>query len=75
MAYNRRNILSKILEIQTLTLEHRRRGVSQEWVYRNLIYPTYRISRTTYYNYLGCNARAELKRVQALSVQQQLPFD
>lgn len=64
MAYNRINILTKIIDIQQVVLEHKKRGVSQEWVYINLIYPTYRISRTTFYNYLGCNAKAHLKKVE-----------
>lgn len=64
MAYNRTNKLILILDIQRVVLEHKKRGVSQEWIYVNLIYPQYRISRTTFYNYLGCNAKAQLKKVE-----------
>lgn len=63
MAYNRANILHKILDIQRIVLEQKKKGVSQEWVYLNLIYPAYRISRTTFYTYLGCNAKAEIKKL------------
>lgn len=63
MAYNRRNILKRIIDIQDTTLEHTARGVTQEWVYNNLIFPTYRISRSCYYAYLGTNAKMELKRL------------
>jgi len=63
MAYNRRNILKRIIDIQSLTLEHTNRGVTQEWVYNNIVFPTYRISRSCYYTYLGTNAKAELKRL------------
>lgn len=75
MAYNRKNLLERVLAIQTVTLEHKRRGVSQEWVYQNIIYPTYLISRTTYYSYLGCNAKAELKRIEAAKAQQPTLFE
>lgn len=70
MAYNRKNILDRILAIQTATLEQAQRGVSQEWVYWNIVYPNYRISRTTYYAYLGCNAKAEIKRIEAARAQE-----
>lgn len=65
MAYNKKNFLERVLTVQNITLEHKRCGVSQEWVYLNIIYPTYLISRTTYYSYLGCNAKAELKKIKA----------
>lgn len=64
MAYNRRNKLRLIADIQTIVLEHTRRGVSQEWVFRNVIWPRYRISRTTFYNYLACPAKSLLKKME-----------
>lgn len=63
MSYNRKNILQRMIDIQNLVLEHKARGVTQEWVYSNLVYPTYKISRRTFYDYLGTNAKAELKRM------------
>lgn len=62
MAYNRRNILRRMVEIQDITLEHTRKGVTQEWVYNNVIYPRFVISRATYYSYLSYPAKMELKR-------------
>ncbi|MDN5291783.1 MAG: hypothetical protein PWQ06_2022 [Anaerophaga sp.] len=53
MAYSRRYILQRIVSIQEITLEHTRRGVSQEYVYQNFIKPVYHISRRTFYRYLG----------------------
>ncbi len=64
MAYNRRNKLNLIVDIQTIVLEHTKRGVSQEWVFRNIIHPRYRISRTTFYNYLACPAKNLLKKIE-----------
>ena len=66
MAYNRKNILKRIIEIQNLTLEQTKRGVTQEWTYCNLIFPTYLISRATYYRYLGINAKKELKEIDGI---------
>ncbi len=63
MAYNKRNLLEKMVQIQEITLEHTRRGVKQEWVYINVIYPQFKVSRGTYYKYLAHNAKAELKRM------------
>ena len=64
MAYNRGNILKRMTEIQDITLEHTRRGVTQEWVYKNVIYPRFVISRATYYTYLSYPAKMELKRLE-----------
>lgn len=70
MGYNRRNILRRIVEIQNITLEHTRRGVSQKWVYENVIFPRFYLSSATYYNYLGINARAELKKIEEAEAKQ-----
>lgn len=56
-------------DIQEITLEHTKRGVTQEWVYQNVIYPKYRISRTTYYSYLSTPARRELKKIDKVTQQ------
>lgn len=72
MAYNRRNLLTRISKIQEITLEHTRKGVTQEWVFKNVIYPNYTISRRTYYNWLSVNARGELRRLEREPRQMQL---
>jgi ribosomal protein S25 len=61
LAYNNKNFLERIVEIQNLTIEQTRRGVSQAWVYRNVIAPRYRVSESTYYKYLARNVKRELK--------------
>lgn len=66
MAYNRLNILSRIIDVQNITIEHTSRGVTQQWVYDHVIYPQYRISIGTYYNYLATNAKAELRKLEAV---------
>jgi hypothetical protein len=62
MAYNNKNKLTLMIDIQDLTLEHTNKGVTQEWLFKNVINPTYRISRGTYYNYLARNAKKELRQ-------------
>jgi len=69
MAYNRRNILKRIVEIQNLTLEHTSRGVTQVWVYEHVIQPRFFISVSTYYNYLNINAKRILNDSEKQSKQ------
>lgn len=75
MAYNRKNKLQLIIDIQTVTLDHTRRGVTQRWVYDNVIYPTYRISRATYYGYLSVPAKRQLKNILATDSQMVITFE
>lgn len=70
MAYNRMNILKHIIDVQNTTIEHTARGVSQQWVYENIIYPRYVISIGTYYSYLSCNAKSELKKIETAKAEQ-----
>lgn len=64
MAYTKINVLKKIVDIQNLTLEYKKKGVTQKWLYENIIYPTYRISRTTFYTYLSTPAKMLLKKLE-----------
>lgn len=64
MGYNRQNILKRIVEIQNITLEHTKCGVSQKWVYEHVVYPRFLISSSTYNGYLAVNAKAELKKLE-----------
>ncbi|MDR1155281.1 MAG: hypothetical protein LBL04_11290 [Bacteroidales bacterium] len=61
MAYNRENILTRVVDIQNITWEHTGRGVTQEWVYNNVVFPKYVISKATYYAYLAMPAKRELQ--------------
>ncbi len=62
--YNRQNLLSEIVEIQNVVLEHLRRGASHKWIYYNIIAPKHHISRSTYYRYLSINAKKQLKELK-----------
>lgn len=61
MAYNNRNTLLKMVRVQDIVLEQKRRGVSQLFVYENLIRDTYLISYSTFNRWLSYPAKQELK--------------
>ena len=58
-----RTLLRKIIEIQDIVLEHKGRGVTQIWVYENIIKDRYHISVATFNNFLATPAKAELKQL------------
>ncbi|MBE9468994.1 MAG: hypothetical protein IMY72_11845 [Bacteroidetes bacterium] len=57
-----KNRLKRIVKIQNITLENTKKGVTQQWVYDNLIYPQFFISQSTYYEYLRIPAKALLHK-------------
>jgi|BioPla2DNA2_1021312.scaffolds.fasta_scaffold28431_5 hypothetical protein len=62
MGYNDRNRLQRIVDIQNITILYKNKGENQEWIYNNIIEPTYRISRGTYYRYLSTPAKLALSK-------------
>lgn len=56
--------MNRVIKVQDIVLEHKARGITQQWVYDNIISPTFGISIGTYYTYLACNAKAELKKLE-----------
>lgn len=65
MAYNSRNHLLKIIEIQNIVLDEKKRGVTQKRVYDTIIRDRFHISERTFDNYLGRNAKRELSLLDA----------
>lgn len=61
MAFNNKNTLIRMVEIQDIVLAAKKHGVSQKYVYENEIYPRYHISYSTFNRYLGYPAKQELK--------------
>jgi len=61
MAYNKRNYFERIVEIQNITLEYKKKGVTQIWIYRNHIEKKYHICLRTYNAYLAINAKKSLQ--------------
>ena len=70
MAYNRKNLLEKIIEIQTITLEQEKIGLSKRKIYDKFVRQQHHISRGCYFSYLGTNAKRELKILQERELQQ-----
>lgn len=63
MAYNRRNTLEKIMEVQEITMREKKRGATQAWIFRNLICKQFHISKSTFDRYLSTNAKKELAKL------------
>ena len=60
MAYSKRYLLNKIIEIQAIVLRENKRGCFQKATYENHIKEQYHISYSTFNNYLARNAKKEL---------------
>lgn len=61
MAFNNRNILQKMIRVQDIVLEQKKHGVTQFFVYENMIRDTYLISYSTFNRWLAYPAKYELK--------------
>lgn len=64
MAYNKENFYKRIIEIQTITLRERKRGLFFKEIFHSFIENDYHISKRTYDSYLGINAKKLLKDLQ-----------
>lgn len=65
MAYNRINLLKKIIEVQELTLhQYHKVGFTYKEIYWQYIYPKYHICYRTFHTYLGTPAKKQLKELQ-----------
>ena len=61
MAYNNKNILLKMIRVQNIVLEQKKHGVTQLYVYENMIRDTFLISYSTFNRWLSYPAKHELK--------------
>lgn len=64
MAYNRRNYLKKVLKVQEVTLREQKKGKTYKQIYYQHIEREFHISYKTFSNYLGVNARHQLKKLK-----------
>lgn len=64
MAYNRRNFLHRVLEVQDAVLKEKKHGTSQIWVYENIVKDRFLISFSTFNRYLSINAKREIKKYE-----------
>lgn len=76
MAYNRRNILLRIIDIQNIYKENSKNWedgpgfLSDRHIYNTLIYPKYKISKACFYEYLRTPAEKQLKELEAKKKEQ-----
>ena len=64
MAYNRKNLLQRMVDVQDTYRKHKDNGATDRWIFRTIIEPAYRISERTFYNYLTTPARRELHKME-----------
>jgi len=66
MSYNRRNLLLRIIDVQTIYKKHSKNfdgGCTDKYIYEQIIEPHYHISRATFYEYLKTFAEKQLKEL------------
>jgi hypothetical protein len=64
MAYNRKNLLRKIIAVQKVYQTHKiHEGITDEYIYQTHIKPVFHISKRTFIKYLGMRAAHELKNL------------
>lgn len=73
MSYNRKNILLRIIDIQSIYKKHSKNfdgGCTDKHIYEKIIFPVYRISRSRFYEYLRTPAARDLAELENQSKQQ-----
>lgn len=63
MAYNKKNLFKKIIEIQELTKSCQSLGMTNVHIFNEYISNHYHISKRTFDEYLGIPAERELKKL------------
>lgn len=63
MAYNKKNYYKRIIEVQKIALHHNNNGLFFKEIYHTYIENQYSISKRTFDNWLGINAKRELKKI------------
>jgi hypothetical protein len=64
MAYNSKNFLKRVLNIQEIALHYSKKGLFFKEIYHLHIQNQYNICKRTFDTYLGINARKELRELQ-----------
>ncbi len=64
MAYNRKNLLKRVIAIQNLVLDGQKKGITQKWIYENEVRDIYFISYSTFNNFLVMPAKRELELLE-----------
>lgn len=66
MAYNRENLLKRIIDAQEVVLEQQRlrKGVPLVSIYRETVKPMFHISYSTFNRWMGINAKGKLAKIE-----------
>jgi bifunctional N-acetylglucosamine-1-phosphate-uridyltransferase/glucosamine-1-phosphate-acetyltransferase GlmU-like protein len=64
MAYTKENFLTRVLEIQTIVLHHRKQELFFKEIFHLYIEKQYHISKRTFDSYLGINAKKQLRELR-----------
>lgn len=64
MAYNNKNFLKKVYEVNIIADKYIKEGVPNETIYWRYIYPQFHISRTTFYAYLKVDYSCYINEVE-----------
>jgi hypothetical protein len=67
-----KNQLLRIARIQQIDVFFTERGFSREYIHRRMIYPTFLISKRSYNEYLGINAKRILREKHHLNWEDEL---
>lgn len=63
MAYTKENFLTRVLEIQSIALHHRKQGLFFKEIFHKHVEKQYHICKRTFDSYMGINARKELREL------------
>lgn len=58
------NHYTRVLAIQNIYQEYHTMGVTNEKIWEKYVFPTYRIGRSTFYEYLTIPAKAKLRELE-----------
>jgi hypothetical protein len=73
--YNRRNFLLRVKDVNEVYLDHHSRGIPAEYIFRNHVHERFRISRTTFFEYLAIPYKRELELLDRKQNRQMNLFD
>lgn len=75
MAYNSKNKLKLIIDIQEIVKKWQKIGLKNNKIHSDHIYPVYKISKRTFDEYLGIPAERDLKKIKEKEAKQLGLFD
>ncbi len=70
MAYNRENLLKRIIEVQNIVLEHKKHDTPQIRIYEKYIKDRFHISYSCFNEWMTIPAKTQLKELQTAKEKQ-----